>query len=82
MTNKLRAYDSKTLARYYETCSQIRSKVEAILKDGHPLNSLPPSVISTEELFNIVLCYEVMFDSLREEHLIKDGHLKPTDTVH
>jgi hypothetical protein len=83
MSEKFRAYDSKVLTDSYLLAVQFVSKIESIINENDiPVTSLPASVLPTNELYAMCLCYEVMYDTLTKEHLIKDAHIKPTNTVH
>ncbi len=85
MANKLRAYNSKVLADHYAIMLQIQAKLEAILHSNSgisDLSQLPQSLLPTELLYNITLCYEVMYNALLDSSLLKDGHVKTQDTIH
>jgi hypothetical protein len=82
---KLRSYNSKTLADIYAIVMQFQSQIEHLVntnEDVKDASDLPKSVIPTETLYAITICYDVMFNLLMAEHLIKDGHIKPSNTIH
>lgn len=81
---KLRIWDSTAINDTYVTMLQIQEKINEILKTNEnvSLEDLPASMIQTRELYMISLCYEVMFDMLVKEQLIKSGNPRPNTTVH
>lgn len=83
MTNKLRVYDSKFLGDTYTITAQMQKRIEILLQNPDlSLENLPPSQIPTRTLYEILICFEVMFNMMYQEHLVKDAHLKPTTTIH
>lgn len=82
MTQKLRVYDSKFLGDTYAIAAQMQAKIEKLLQNPDlSLDRLPPSQIPTSTLYEILICFEVMFNMMYNEHLLKDKHLKPTATI-
>lgn len=81
---KLRAYESKTLADNYTILAQIVAKLHLAMKEAEvsDLKSLPPSVVSTEILYNIAICYSVMYDTLVENQLLHAGHNHKSKLTH
>ena len=81
---KFRAYNSKLIADTYAITQQFQAKIEELVKanEGSDVSDLPASVIPTDTLYAILLCYDVMYNTLCTEHLIKDAHIKPTGTIH
>ena len=84
MTNKLRVYDSKTLADNYAIATQFEHKLEQLVRDNEmtSVSQLPDSVIPSDTLYALVICYNVMYNILCADQLIKDGHTKPSNTIH
>lgn len=82
--NKLRAYDSKLLADNYALASQFEYKLEQLVKSNElqSVAQLPDSVIPSATLYSLIICYNVMYNLLCADHLIKDGHTKPLNTIH
>lgn len=63
----------------------MQAQIEYLVETNEEVKSaadLPPSMIPTNTLQAILVCYDVMFNILQEDHLIKDGHLKPSTTIH
>lgn len=79
---KLRSYDSKVLADTFALAAQIESNIDEMLKEDITPSDLPTSMLPTNLLYNIVVCYNVMYNMITEAHLIKDGHIKPSATIH
>lgn len=77
---KLRIWDAKALYTLLGTCIEFRTTIEEMMAESD--GSLPPSVVPTDMLYNIVAAYEVMYDLLLKEQLIKTGNPKPTTTIH
>lgn len=88
MSRKLRIWDIKAITETLVTVTQFREKIEKLLIDVKnqgadiEINQLPDSLIPTEVLYNISLCYEAMFESLKEEDLIKSGNPRTTSNLH
>jgi hypothetical protein len=84
MSKKLRAYDSKILADNYVILEQMLFKLTMLMKEAETedLTKLPHSVIPTETLYNIAVCYAVMYEQLVEQSLLNDGHAKPSNKIH
>jgi hypothetical protein len=84
MTNKLRTWDSKILSDTYVVLQQIQAGIEEITTKvgAHSLADLPNSMIPTENLYAITLCYEAMYDKLLEYDLLVTGNKKPSSTIH
>lgn len=77
----IRSYNSKALAQTFEQTAQIQATIEQTAKDAET-DEFPASLIPTQLLYDIVNCYNVMYNTLTEAHLIKDGHIKPSATIH
>lgn len=84
MSKTLRAYDSKVLADHYVILAQMLEKILVAMKEAEieDLNQLPASVIPTETLYNIAVCYQVMYNELEKSSLLSNGHAKPLNTLH
>jgi hypothetical protein len=84
MTKKLRAYDSRILAEHYVILEQMLSKLTLAMKESEvdDLTRMPHSVIPTETLYNIAVCYAVMYEQLVEQSLLDNGHAKPSNKIH
>lgn len=84
MTTKLRVYDSKTLADNYAIATQFEHRLEQLVESNNleGISQLPDSVIPSSTLYALVICYNVMYNILCEDQLIKDGHTKPSNIIH
>lgn len=84
MTTKLRVYDSKTLADNYAIATQFEHRLEQLVESNNleGISQLPDSVIPSSTLYALVLCYNVMYNILCEDQLIKDGHTKTSNIIH
>lgn len=83
--SKLRSYNSKTLSDVFAIVMQMQAQIDTLIETNEEVKSaadLPHSMVPTNTLQAILICYDVMFNLLQAEHLIKDGHLKPTNTIH
>lgn len=82
---KLRSYNSKVLSDVFAIVMQMQQEIDHIVEANPEITSiseLPPSVLPTQTLQAILVCYDVMFNLLVTDHLIKDGHTKPSGTIH
>jgi hypothetical protein len=82
---KLRVYNSKILSDVYSIVMQMQSRIEALVEENPEISSvseLPDSLVPTDTLQAMLICYDVMFNLLRADHLIKDGHIKPSGIIH
>lgn len=64
---------------YYETlvCAvNIRKEIEALFEQDLELEDLPPSILPTWLVWNLVLCYEEIYNKLEAQNLIKSGNHK------
>jgi len=84
MSKKIRAYDNKVIADHYAILAQMLEQIQETMKASktEDLTNLPDSLVPTSTLFNIAVCYSVMYDALVEHSLVSNGHAKPTNTVH
>ena len=71
---KFRVWDNKLLFQTYQQAIQVRSKIEDHCVDGVALESLPISAIPTHHLYNLVSCFEAVYDKLLEEELLTAGY--------
>lgn len=69
---KFRVWDNTRLLTTYEKVVQISGKIEELTDEQVE----EPSVIPTEILYEIAVCYEAMFHALLDEHLLQAGYPK------
>lgn len=83
MSKKLRVWDSKVLADVYTLLLQMQNGIEEIVRNTGviSLSDLPHSMIPTKTLYEISLCYEVMYHKLVEYDLLNTGNTKPSSTM-
>ncbi len=84
MTKKFRIYDTKVIVDTFSQTAQIEQNIASMLETGEDvsISNLPISTLPTSMLYAIVVCYNIMFNMLEEAHLIQDGHVKPSATIH
>jgi len=84
MNRKLRVWDIKVLSDVYVLLGQMQSAIEQITKNtaAQSLADLPNSMIPTQTLYEISLCYELMYSKLLEHDLLDTGNIKSTHTIH
>jgi hypothetical protein len=84
---KLRIWDIKAITTILASITQMQEKIETVLESmtdkETTLDQLPPSLVPTELLYDIAICYSAMYELLEKEQLIKSGNLaKSTKTLH
>lgn len=79
---KFRAYESKTLADTFVIVAQLEAQIEQLVEAGNKIEDLPSSLIPTDRLYTILLCYGAMYNMLTAEHLLQDGAAKQTKSYH
>lgn len=77
---KFRHWDNRLLFQTLEKAVQIKGKIDESC--GLELNpeDLPMSVVPTNILYDIAICYEAMYEKLLEEELIVSGYPKSSNT--
>jgi len=80
-SRKFRVWDNNYIFHSYEKALQIKHKIDHIATTTRvsdmPLCAVPPDV-----LYELVTCYQVMYDRLLEENLIVAGYPKTTNKLH
>ena len=70
----------------YSVLVQMQNQIEQLIASANNPNigpeDLPPSLVPTEQLYAITVCYEMMYDMLLKENLIKTGNPKSSTTIH
>lgn len=81
---KLRVWDSKVLADVFVLLQQIQAGIAQLVnKTGaQSLADLPNSMVPTEKLYEITLCYELMYSKLLEYDLLATGNTKQLSMLH
>lgn len=76
MTDKFNIWDSITLQDTVKHAIQIRGKIAQICTQHNVVPSqLPPSMVPTDYLFDIVIAFEALYNKLLEHNLAKTGNL-------
>lgn len=72
MTDKFRSNDSKILADYYVVAEQFINSITnfAYESDVSSVEELPESMVPTDILLNMCLCYTIMYNKLTENQLL------------
>jgi len=85
MANKreFKHWDSKLLFNVLQKVVQIRDTIEkqCYEKQINPEN-LPMSMLPSNVLFDMAVCYEAMYDKLMEEELVVCGYPRSSPTYH
>lgn len=82
-SRKFRIQDNVTLLNAYQKVVQISKKIEDKCEEEQkPPYLLDRSVIPTDVLYDIVACFESMYEKLLDEELIQAGYPKSTNTQH
>jgi hypothetical protein len=81
--SKFKTWDSEILADAVKISLQIRTKIEEMcIATRGPPDSLPNSLIPTDNLYSLVCAYEAAYNALIENDLIKSGNLKTDKNLH
>lgn len=81
--SKFKTWDSEILLDAVKVSLQIRTKIEELCIKTHSMpDSLPNSLIPTENLYTLVCAYEAAYNSLIENDLLKTGNPKTQSNIH
>ncbi|HEY9706381.1 MAG TPA: hypothetical protein V6C58_28360 [Allocoleopsis sp.] len=82
----LKAAETRTLVEILQILMQIRGQILEMFKNTpdsiRTISDMPPSMIDTDLLFDIAVCFEGMFLELQNYRLLKEGHMKLSHTTH
>ena len=80
---KFKHWDNKLLFSTLQKVLQVKNKIETQCyeKEINPYD-LPVSMIPSHILYDMVACYEAMYDKLLEEELVLCGYTKSPPTYH
>lgn len=80
---KLRVWNSAVLTSVLNTSTQIQAGVGnlAINTGVQSLSDLPPSLIPTETLYELCLCYDMLYAKALEHDLLSTGNIKSTSSL-
>jgi hypothetical protein len=79
---KFRLWDNKLLFDVYQKASQISGKIEEKCNENTSPDMLPASLVPTDILYDLVACYEAMYNKLLDEELLVAGFPKTSKTNH
>lgn len=81
---KIRVYESKTLADNYSKLAQILHKTMEAMEEAKvsDIELMPPSVVPTSLLYEVAVCYDIMYNMLVDKELLSAGSPKSNNTFH
>jgi hypothetical protein len=77
---KFRLWDSNSLFQGYERAIQICAKIEESCAQNTNPEDLPMSLVPTDVLYDLMVCYHAMYNKLLDESLISNGYPKTNPT--
>lgn len=82
-TRKFRHWDNKLIFQSLQKALLIKARIEKTCYENqvNP-EQLPMSMMPSDVLYDMVACYEAMYDKLLEEELIVSGFPKSPPTYH
>ena len=81
--SKFNTWDSELLSDGVKISIQIRSKIEELcIKTLTTPDSLPNSLIPTDNLYSLVCAYEAAYNALMDNDLLKSGNPKTQKIKH
>ena len=85
MTVPIKNQDAYPLATTLEKLLQMRQSIISIYQSTEAaakITDLPDSLLPTAMLLDITVCYEVMYNKLIEDGLLKTGNHKANKNLH
>jgi hypothetical protein len=79
---KFRLWDSNSIFQGYERVIQIAARIEDACSQNVQPENLPMSLVPTDVLYDIAVCYHAMYNKLLDESLIQNGYPKTTTKKH
>jgi hypothetical protein len=79
---KFRIWDSNSIFQGYERAIQIAARIEETCSQNNSPQDLPMSLVPTDVLYDLMICYHAMYNKLLDESLIQNGYPKTTTTKH
>lgn len=81
--SKFKTWDSEVLLDAVKVSLQIRTKIEELcIRTLVTPDSLPNSLIPTDNLYTLVCAYEAAYNALLENDLLKSGNPKTQKNIH
>jgi hypothetical protein len=79
---KFRIWDSNSIFQGYERAIQICARIEEACAQNSSPQDLPTSLVPTDVLYDLMICYHAMYNKLLDESLIQNGYPKTNSTKH
>lgn len=79
---KFRHWDNRLLFQTLEKALQLKNKIDEHCGIEFNPEDLPMSIIPTEIVYDIAICYEAMYEKLLEEELLVAGYPKSSKSYH
>jgi hypothetical protein len=79
---KFRIWDSNSIFQGYERAIQICARIEEACSQNNSPENLPMSLVPTDVLYDLMICYHAMYNKLLDESLIQNGYPKTNSTKH
>lgn len=77
MTKDFRVWDSIQLQDAVKQALQIKGKIQQIcIEHNATPQQLPHSLVPTDHLYDLAVCFEAAYNKLIEYELVKTGNLK------
>jgi hypothetical protein len=80
MSNKLKIWDTRLISDTYTITAQMQAQIDAIVEQTgvSNLESLPHSMIPTASLYEILICYAMLYNRVLDADLLNTGNAKQT----
>lgn len=84
MSEKFKVWESAYINEALKHALQIRENVEDLVSENKlDLEHLPDSLVPTYLLYNLVCCYEALYNNCLNNQLLQTGNLKSnTNNTH
>ena len=79
---KFRVWDNRLIYETLQKTTQIANTVEAKCVEGVTPQDLPQSIVPTDILYDLCMCYQALYDKLETEELLQSGYPKGRPTTH
>lgn len=79
---RFRVWDNRLLYETLKKVTQITYTVDAKCGDSITPKDLPVSLVPTDILYDICVCFDTLYQKLLTEELIMLGHPSQTKTMH
>jgi len=79
---KFRVWDNRLLYETLQKVIQVTNTVETKCGDKLSPGDLPQSIVPTDTLYEICLCYQSLYEKLETEELLQSGYPRGKPTTH